>query len=309
MVGWPRAQRYLDRGRGKLVEAAGQLWQRHHGPYERLAALTPLAANPSSPGEPTYLFSTQDLGIGPQVFAHGGYEEDDLRWVLDYLGHPQRDRTVLDVGANIGTTTIALLARYGAARVEAFEPDPFNFDVLRCNLILNHQEERAVVQAIAISDVDGEVELELCGYNFGDHRVRVNPPDQLEPGLHGEASRATVAVPARRLDGAVTASDDEIGLVWVDAQGHEAHILDGAERLLSRDIPWVIEYWPYGLRRQEGLDRLNEILAKRFPSVVDVRGSRRDDREVRWDTTELDVLADQLGTGYTDLILVPDPPT
>src|SRR5262249_16975928 len=153
-------------------------------------------------------------------------------WVLDFLGHPQRGRVVVEVGANIGTTTIPLLAWYGAATVEAFEPDPLNHDLLRCNLILNHVEQGARTYNIAISDVDGEVELEQCTYNLGDHRVRVGvePPGR---GLHGEGGRSTIAVAARRLDSAVSSPHDSVALVWVDAQGHEAHILEGSERLLE----------------------------------------------------------------------------
>jgi hypothetical protein len=133
-------QRYLDRARQRAIGEAGKLWTRHHPPFERLAGLTSIGA---SPGAPTYLFSTKDAVISPEVFERSGYEEDELRWVLDHLGHPQRGRTVVEVGANIGTTTVPLLVRYGAARVEAFEPDEMNFDLLRCNLILNHVDERS----------------------------------------------------------------------------------------------------------------------------------------------------------------------
>jgi len=303
----PRVQRYLDRAGQRVLGEAGKLWERHHGPFERLARLTPIAASPS---EPTYLFSTRDQAISPSVFAHSGYEEDQLRWVLDYLGQPQKEKTVVDVGANIGTTAIPLLVRYGAARVEAFEPEPFNYDLLRCNLILNHVDARAVTHQLAISDANGEVLFELCDINFGDHRVRNADADAngggAGAGLHGEAKRPTITVAARRLDDAVTTPADEIGLVWVDAQGHEAHILEGGGRLLGQGIPWAIEYWPYGLTRQGGLDRLNRLLAQRSPHVVDVRQSMREGRAVRVETADLGRLATALGEDYTDLILIPE---
>ena len=294
--------RYLARTRGRLVDEAGRLWSRHHPPFEQLAGLTPIAA---SPAEPTYLFGTRDLVISRAVFEHSGYEEDELRWVLDWLGQPQRGRTVVDVGANIGTTSIPLLVRYGAACVEAFEPDELNFDLLRCNLILNHVEAKAVASRLAVSDTNGEVTFELCSWNFGDHRVRVR---DATAGTHGEGSRPTVVVPSARLDDAVTAAPDEIGLVWVDAQGHEAHILEGGERLLDQGIPWVIEYWPYGLTRQGGLDRLNKALAHRFSHVVDVRRSMTEKRAVLVETASLGRIATELGDDYTDFILVPEAP-
>jgi FkbM family methyltransferase len=299
----PRLQGYLDRAGQLVVSEAGKLWMRHHGPFERLADLTAIAA---SPQEPTYLFSTRDLIISPEVFSHSGYEEDELRWVLDYLEQPQARRTVIEVGANIGTTTIPLLVRHGAAHVEAFEPDPFNYDLLRCNLILNHVDDRVETHPLAISDTNGEVMFEQCHWNQGDHRVRVN--GEAAAGLFGEGERATIPVPARRLDDAVTTPLDAVGLIWVDAQGHEAHILEGAPQILSRPIPWAIEYWPYGLSRQGGLARLNRAIATRFSQVVDVRQSLRQGRAVLLDAADLDAVASELGNDFTDLILIPEPP-
>lgn len=293
-------QWYLDRARERLIDEAGRLWCRHHPPFEQLTSLTPIAA---SPAEPTYLFGTSDIVISRAVFERSEYEEDELRWVLDYLGQPQEGRTVVDVGANIGTTSIPLLVRYGAACVEAFEPDEMNFDLLRCNLILNHVEAKAITRRLAISDAMGEVTFELCSWNFGDHRVRVS---DAPGGIHGEGSRPTVVVPSARLDDAVVAALEEIGLVWVDAQGHEAHILEGGERLLDHGIPWVIEYWPYGLTRQGGLDRLNKALGHRFSHVVDIRRSMTEGQAVLLETASLGRFAAELGNDYTDFILIPE---
>ncbi len=36
----------------------------------------------------------------------------------------------LDIGANIGTTTLELLARRPDLRIDCFEPEPFNFRLL-----------------------------------------------------------------------------------------------------------------------------------------------------------------------------------
>ena len=292
---------YLDRAHRRAVDEAGRLWSRHHPQFEQLAALTPIAA---SPGTPTYLFGTRDIVISRGVFERSEYEEDELRWVLDHLGQPQLGRTVVDVGANIGTTSIPLLVKYGAAGVEAFEPDQTNFDLLRCNLILNHVEAKAVTRQVAVSDANGEVTFELCSWNFGDHRVRVG--DAGVDGIHGEGSRSTVVVPAARLDDAVTTPPEDIGLFWIDAQGHEAHILEGAERLLDLGVPWLIEYWPYGLSRQGGLERLNKTLAHRVSHVVDVRRSMAAGRAVLVETAGLGRVAAELGNDYTDLILVPE---
>ena len=43
-------------------------------------------------------------------------------------------RTIVDVGANIGTTSVVLLNEYPEALIVALEPDPGNFAVLQKNL-------------------------------------------------------------------------------------------------------------------------------------------------------------------------------
>ena len=284
--------------RRKLVWEADRFVDRHIDGYERLARLTPIAA---SRVEPQMLFATSDREIGPHVWRDASYEEADLAWVLKHLGHPQRGRTVVEVGGNVGTTTIPLLVGFGAHRVEVFEPSPANLRLLRCNLVLNDLEDLVVVHQLAVSDRNGSVNLELCAENSGDHRVQA--VDTTWEVL-GESTRATTVVGTRRLEDALTSDPAEVGLVWVDTQGHEGHVLAGASTLLGRGIPWVIEYWPYGLTRAGGLELLHAMVDEHFVVVVDVRASREQGSVVRMPAGGLAKLGAGLGTGYTDLILL-----
>jgi FkbM family methyltransferase len=289
----------LKRSKRRAVAGAQRLVSQNTRPFDRLAALTPIASNH---GQPKYLFSTHDLEMGPHIYASGAYDPDELSWALDYLGHPQRGGLVVDVGANVGTTTISLLTRYGAAAVEAFEPAPLNFKLLRCNLVLNDLDTRASVKRVAISDQDSDLRLELCDYNTGDHRIQAVDTRWEEMG---ESQRPTVKVEALRLDSALTAPASDVCLVWVDVQGHEAHVLAGASSLLGGKVPWVIEYWPYALTRAGGLDRLHGLIGEHFSAAVDVRGSMAADKPVVLASDEVARLSDQGVHWYTDLILLP----
>lgn len=284
----------------KLIWEADRALGRHITDLDRLRELTPIA---SSRTGPRMLFNTRDQEMGPHIWAEGGYEESDLVWILDHLGHPQRRRTVVEVGANVGTTTIPLLGRFHASRVEIFEPAPENFRLLRCNLILNGMESRAVLHQLAVSDHDGRATLELCDWNNGDHRI-VAVDRSWE--ILNESTRATTAVDVRPLNDALLSDPADVGLVWVDTQGHEAQVLTGASSLLGRGIPWVVEYWPYGLARAGGLARLHALVAEHFSVVVDVRRSRREGQAVRVAPEDLPELGEVLGTDYTDLILLED---
>lgn len=269
--------------------------------YTRLASYTPVAM---SRGEPQLLFHTWDREIGPKVWASAGYDQTEMRWVLDFLGHPQRDRAVVDIGANIGTTTVAMLTEYGARYVEAFEPEPRNVRLLRCNLLLNDLTERARVHPVAVSDRTGATTMDLCSWNSGDHRIA--PVDtSIHAGWDDTGAAGSVEVQAVRLD-EVDDLPADIGLVWVDTQGHEASVLEAAPNF---GAPWVIEYWPYALRRARGFQRLNGLLAARFQQIVDVRASVAAGRPVTVSPCSLPALAARLGDGYTDLVLIPSGPS
>jgi len=73
---------------------------------------------------------------------------------------------------------------------------------------------------------------------------------------------------------------DASTLLWIDTQGYEGHVLQGAQRILQRPIgerPMIVlEFWPYGLDRVDGFSRLIEYLQE--------FGSLRDLRATNWQT-------------------------
>jgi FkbM family methyltransferase len=175
----------------------------------------------------------------------------------------------VDVGANLGTTTVPALLTFGAARGVAIEPEPFNYRLLRCNLIANDLEERVVTIRAAASDRAGAGFLQLSAWNSGDHRLR---PDGVEVAPEAGASDS-IAVPLERLDDLLAAHLDdlsEIGVVWIDCQGHEGYVLTGAPKLLASEVPVLCEYWPYGLRRTDNLTVFHELIAANYKWVVNI---------------------------------------
>jgi FkbM family methyltransferase len=225
-----------------------------------------------------YVISTRESGgVGFSTFVRGFFDEGTIERMLEAFEHHTaittlNGMTVLEVGANIGTETVSLLVRHGVERVVAVEPDSENVRFLRANLALNGVHDRVEIHQIALSDADGTLVLERSTDNWGDHRIRIADPSG--PDLREEGQRVTVEVPARRLDSLADDGEidlDQIDLMWMDAQGHEAHILSGAQRLAAAGIPILTEYWPYGLRRVGALDRFHALVAERYSMVVDLR--------------------------------------
>lgn len=234
--------------------------------------LTPLVGVES--GGVRYVLSSREAnGIAFPTFLHGGFGEDTIEALLTALARHAgiasiEGLTVLEIGANIGTETVSFIARHGARRVIAVEPDRENVRFLRANLALNGIEDRVAVHQIALSDSDGEVMLERSEDNWGDHRVR-------NPGERGSDGRQdSLPVQARRLDSLIEAGEvalDDVGIVWMDAQGHEGHIFAGAQRLLESGVPIVTEYWPHGLREVGTLERFHSLVTRHYEKIVDLR--------------------------------------
>jgi FkbM family methyltransferase len=261
-----------------------------------------------------YVISTRESGgVGFHTFVFGFFDEktiNHMRAALElHTNITTLDGlTILEVGANIGTETVSLLVRHGVKRIVAVEPDAENIRFLRANLALNGVQDRVEIHQIALSDTDGMLVFECSPDNWGDHRVRIADP--FGPDLRDEGERVTVEVPARRLDALADANEvdlDDIDLMWMDAQGHEAHILAGAERLAAAGIPILTEYWPYGLRRAGALDRFHALVAERYSIVVDLR-----EPDVALDAGRVSELADRYVANeggdpvalYTDLLLL-----
>lgn len=136
-----------------------------------------------------------------------------------------RGSTVIDVGANIGLSTI-LLARI-AERVIAFEPSPLNVAFLRRNLERNGITN-VEVHAAAVSDTPGTLRLHVTQFGAGSHVVAA--------GHVSGGAVPTVDVPAVTLDGTDL---PPVAFIKIDAEGHDPDVLAGAGRLLARDRPLV----------------------------------------------------------------------
>lgn len=254
------------------------------------------------------------------IWFYGRYEEPLLARAAaclraDGLGdRPLEGKTFLDVGANIGTASLCALVRQGAAKSLLFEPHPANLRLLRMNLAANDLTNRGRVCAVAVSSSDGEVTFEESDDNIGDHRVRGS--DDVEAGALGEEHRTTITVPSTTLDNALKAADvdpAQVGLVWVDVQGHETQVLDGAGELLATGAPWCVEFWPYGLSRAGTLDRFLSTVGEHFSHAWDLGTPEGYELEVptpagrRVELTELAALAAKIPNAEqsTNLLFVP----
>lgn len=201
------------------------------------------------------LLSTADEGAGPGLFRNrGGSEFTVFKRVQERV---ELRGVFVDVGANIGTTTLPALRCFD--RAVAIEAEPLNAAILRANLALNGLGERAVVLEAAVSSEDGTAELRLSAKQGG-HSL-ASP----KPGYE------SMTVRSARLDsllGEAGVAPGEIGLVWIDVNGYEAEVLRGAASVIAAGVPIVSSV------RRRGVIEVAELLAARYPHVIDLRDER-----------------------------------
>lgn len=184
-----------------------------------------------------FLVSTSDTTVGESLFRRK--QRSEIFVLAKALTLLERSgllhgSTFIDVGANIGTTTIPALRHF--AEAVAIEPAPENIDLLRANLALNRLDDRVRVIEAAASNRAGTVILRTTPTKTGSHTVIEQLP------AHKSVSHITVA--ATTLDElAGDAFDpDEVGLLWLDVQRHEGEVLDGARALVASGVPVVAEF-------------------------------------------------------------------
>ncbi|HWB20352.1 MAG TPA: FkbM family methyltransferase, partial [Phycisphaerales bacterium] len=98
--------------------------------------------------------------------------------VFDRLVH--EGDVVYDIGANIGLYARVLPQWFGAKMVAAFEPMSQNFELLRQNVALGKLDAKVRMFQMALSDVNGEEDLQIDDMNSGEA--------VLNSVSHGEAS-------------------------------------------------------------------------------------------------------------------------
>jgi len=127
----------------------------------------------------------------------------------------------IDIGANIGITTVAIAKRIRrGGRLYSFEPLPQYFDILNRNISSNRLENVEAYE-LAVTDQVGRV-------NFYQK--------ELSSGIVFEEKAEKSEVPTTTVDKFVNEKKiGRINLIHMDCEGSELLVLKGAEETLSKN--------------------------------------------------------------------------
>jgi FkbM family methyltransferase len=262
-------------------------------------------------GDATFIVSTSGEKVGRSLFCARGRGEmttlgRSVRVIQRLLGKGAAAGTFLDVGANIGTSTITALRSHPFSSAVACEPHPDNVRLLRLNAIVNDLDDVVEAVPVAVSNAPGTARLAVSRVNSGSHRV-----------VTADVPGTTIEVEQVTLDGLAernVITPAEVGLVWIDVQGHEGHVLAGAKSLVTRGTPIVMELHVGMLEESGGLAWAMKAIREHYTHFVDLRDAskRRGTIPLRptADVTEFaQAFRDERREGrFTDVLLVRQPP-
>jgi FkbM family methyltransferase len=183
----------------------------------------------------TMLVFCLDEVIGRSLRLYGEWSEHELSCLRPHV----RDGTVvIDIGANIGTHTLAFAKWVPGGGVIAVEPQAEVVSVLQVNCLLNGKSNVEIVNA-------------ACGSRRGEALMATLDPSN--PGATGftpdtrllarlryllrPQARWSRAVPLVRIDD--LAENRPVSLMKIDAEGMEFEVLDGARRVIKAHRPAI----------------------------------------------------------------------
>ena len=158
-------------------------------------------------------------------------------------------RTVVDLGANVGLTTLYFAASAPGARFICVEPAPGNADLLRRNVA---PVSRAIVVEAAVANESGTVAFDDTGPAWGG----------------GISSDGRLRVEAISIDDLIAryAPEGTIDLIKMDIEGAEAEVFSGPMAWLDRVACIVAELHP-----PFSLERFRSLLTARGFDILDGR--------------------------------------
>jgi FkbM family methyltransferase len=262
----------LHEGRRMDLSTIGKAFSRRHlvqkmreASFRAFRALTPhLKSVVIEDAAGHYVVAiAKDNFITFECVKFGEYVTSPIQQAIAFyrsLGRPEGG-TFLDVGANIGTETVAALKSGAFSRGIAIEPIAENLQNLRMALCANGLSSVVQVIPAAVSSRSGVMRMRKSATNAGDHRIA----DGVGTGSELlEVEVTTIDQVVERCD----LRQSPVGMIFIDVQGHEPDALEGAKNLLRTGIPLVMEYTPADMNRDDRAERLLRILREQYNAYV-----------------------------------------
>ncbi len=184
------------------------------------------------------LVNRHDINQTNALFKTGlAFDHADIMMVAQALQLLGTDLTMLDVGANFGTYSIALCRLVGPnGKIHAFEPQRLIFNLLVGSVAIN-SITNVYCHNVALGDHEGRVEIPQFDYNqplnFGSVEFGAEQGEPLAQ-VRGHDPVKVEYVPLTTID---RLEFPQVHFMKIDTEGMELSVLKGAEQTIRRCRP------------------------------------------------------------------------
>ena len=199
-----------------------------------------------------FLVFSRDGGISRQLFINKQYNFKSFQKVIKIIG---KQDLLIDVGANIGPTCISAINKGYSKKSIAIEPELDCYKILKQNIKINDLENKIRVLNNAVSNKIELLKISKKNENSGASFIT-------------KKTSKFELIKSIKLDKFANKIKNKT-LIWVDVQGYEGKVIEGSKKIIKKKIPFVIEFWPYAINRNQDRDLVIEGL-KRFKHFYDL---------------------------------------
>jgi FkbM family methyltransferase len=172
-----------------------------------------------------YRSNTSDMTLIYEILLKSEYKSEY------YIPKQVNPKIILDIGANIGITSIYLANRFPKAKIYSFEPFPDNYEILKKNAQTYNNIE---VFNFGLGSKEGDFDIYLSedSENFGGV--------SFYPEAGGVTNTATFKCKIKNINNILKEIDiTSIDLIKIDTEGAEFDILTSLDSEILSNVSWI----------------------------------------------------------------------
>ena len=247
-----------------------------------------------------------DPAVGLSLREYGEWGEDEIALLAPYIG---AGATVLDVGANVGTHTLAFARLVGrSGRVLAIEGNPETFTLLAYNAVENGHSGCVRPLNVLVGQAAGLVPFNLSAGPSENPGAKTFLPELTNTAAPVPADALPLQLPLITID---SLDLPRCAVMKIDVEGMELQVLRGAVATIERCRPIV--YFEHASGNTGELTLIFNLLRGRdyrmywhFANPFNVRNLRANPINLFGGTVELNVFAAPAGRdapeGLTEIV-------